>query len=88
VGNLGNATLETLPDHDVCCGFGGLFSVKMADVSGSMLQKKIDCIESCPASSLLTGDVSCMTHINGGLERQNSAKRLRHVADVLAEAIR
>ena len=88
VESLDNATLETLPDHDVCCGFGGLFSVKMADVSGSMLQKKIDCIENCGASSLLTGDVSCMTHINGGLEHQNSSKRLRHVADILAEAIR
>lgn len=87
VSNIENATVEELPECDVCCGFGGLFSVKMADVSGSMLQRKMDNINGC-ASQVLTGDVSCMTHMNGGLSRQKSPKQVRHVADILAEGIR
>lgn len=85
--NIHNASVEELPESDVCCGFGGLFSVKMADVSGSMLQRKIDNISTC-SGSILTGDVSCMTHMNGGLSRQKSPKQVRHLADILAEGIK
>lgn len=86
--NVENATVEPLKDADACCGFGGLFSVKMADVSGAMLQKKIDCINNCPAATIVTGDTSCMTQMNGGLSRQKSEKRVRHIADVLAEGLK
>ena len=88
VQNIENATLEDLDGCDSCCGFGGLFSVKMADVSGAMLDRKIDNINANPAQTILTGDVSCLTHMNGGLSRQKSAKRVQHVADVLAEGIK
>jgi len=87
VENVENATVLELQDADVCCGFGGLFSVKMADVSGAMLLNKMDAIEECPADCILTGDASCLTHINGGLQRRGSPKRVRHIADVLAEAL-
>lgn len=87
VANVENATLLELEEADVCCGFGGLFAVKMADVSGAMLRDKIEAIGHCPADTILTGDVSCLTHINGGLSRQGAQKRVRHVADVLAEAV-
>jgi L-lactate dehydrogenase complex protein LldE len=86
--NVENAKVEDLKDADACCGFGGLFSVKMADVSGAMLQKKIDCINNCPAATIVTGDTSCMTQMNGGLSRQKSEKRVRHIADVLAEGLK
>lgn len=85
--NVQNAQLVELTENDVCCGFGGLFSVKMADVSGAMLQKKIDRINACPAATILTGDCGCLMQMNGGLEHQNSLKRIRHIADVLAEGI-
>ncbi|MEZ4712647.1 MAG: (Fe-S)-binding protein [Caldilineaceae bacterium] len=86
--NIENATVDELVGCDACCGFGGLFSVKMADVSGAMLERKMENIYACPAPTILTGDVSCMTHMNGGLQKNSSAKKVRHVADILAESIR
>lgn len=86
--NVENAELEELPEHDKCCGFGGLFSVKMPGVSAAMLQKKMDNINASDAQTILTGDVSCMTHMNGGLSRQNAPKRVQHIVDVLAEGVR
>jgi len=83
-----NAEIVTLPEADVCCGFGGLFSVKMADISGAMLERKMGHIEACPAACILTGDVSCMTHMNGGLTRAGSSKRVRHLAEILGQALR
>jgi|CXWK01.1.fsa_nt_gi L-lactate dehydrogenase complex protein LldE len=88
VGNLDNATVVDWDHSAVCCGFGGLFSVKMADLSGAMLQKKIDHIEQAAVETIVTGDVSCLTHINSGLEKQGHPARVVHVADLLAEGIR
>ena len=72
---------------EVCCGFGGLFSIKMPDVSNAMLQNKVSNINASSAATIVTGDVSCLTQINGGLSRQKSAKRVVHLADVLAKAL-
>ena len=85
--NLGNAELETLNECEVCCGFGGLFSVKMPDISNAMLRNKIENIDACPASAIVTGDSSCLTQMNGGLSRGKSAKRVLHLADALAQGL-
>jgi L-lactate dehydrogenase complex protein LldE len=87
LGNVRNASLHDLNEHDECCGFGGTFSVKMADVSGAMLRRKLDNINTCPADTIVLGDLSCMAQINGGLSREGSTKRARHIADVLAEGL-
>lgn len=88
LGNVENAQICDLQEGDVCCGFGGLFSVKMGNVSNGMLQTKMEHIEGSEADTIVTGDASCLTHMNGGLSRKNSGKRVRHIADVLAESLR
>jgi L-lactate dehydrogenase complex protein LldE len=74
-----------LAESDVCCGFGGLFSVKMADVSSAMLDRKLDRIQESGADTVVVTDVSCGMHMAGGLRRRGSPIRVRHLADVLAE---
>jgi L-lactate dehydrogenase complex protein LldE len=86
VQEIENATLINLDGHDECCGFGGLFSVKMSDVSGAMLAQKVEKIEHCPAQ-VLSLDVSCMPHINGGLSKKGSSIRVRHLSEILVEGL-
>lgn len=88
VANMGNARIVDLPDSDVCCGFGGLFSVKMADISNHMLKAKLTAIMNCAADDIITGDASCLTQMNGGLGRAKATKRVRHIADVLADGLK
>ena len=73
-----------LPEAEVCCGFGGLFAVKMSAISGEMLARKLDAIEACGADTIAVTDVSCGMHMNGGLRRRGSKVRVTHIADVLA----
>ena len=87
LGNTKNAEISELNEHDVCCGFGGLFAVKMPNVSNAMLQTKIQNIDPSEAQTIVTGDASCLTQMNGGLSRKQSQKRVRHIADVLAEGL-
>ena len=83
--SIKGAELCPLAESDVCCGFGGLFSVKMADVSSAMLDRKLDRIQESGADTVVVTDVSCGMHMAGGLRRRGSPIRVRHLADVLAE---
>lgn len=87
-GDIEGVTLLEMEGAQQCCGFGGLFSIKLADISNAMLQEKIQAICDTPADVYLTGDCSCLTHINGGLARKGAPQRLRHIADLLAEGLR
>jgi L-lactate dehydrogenase complex protein LldE len=73
-----------LPNAEECCGFGGLFSVEMPEVSAAMMKSKIDRVESTGADLLVGGDVSCLMHLAGGLHRRGSPIEVRHIAQVLA----
>lgn len=79
----GEQVLE-LPNATECCGFGGLFAIKMADISGAMLQRKLDAIESTGAQAVVGCDVSCLLHISGGLHRRGAKVETKHLAEILA----
>ena len=80
---INGATLVDLPEEEVCCGFGGLFAVKMPEISSAMLDRKLDCIERCGAPTVAVTDVSCGMHMAGGLRRRGSPVVVRHLADLL-----
>ena len=73
-----------LPDAEECCGFGGMFAVKNADVSSAMLDAKLDNIVASGADAVCACDASCLLHIGGGLRRRGSRVRPVHLAEVLA----
>ena len=73
-----------LKDADVCCGFGGTFCVKYADISNAIVEKKTAAIVASGADTLLAGDLGCLLNMAGKLKRQGSAIHSRHVAEVLA----
>ena len=86
--HVGNLSLVELPGADQCCGFGGLFAIKMSDISTAMMNDKLGNIASVPeADIIITGDASCLMHMNGGLSRNSSKQRVVHVAEVLAGRI-
>ena len=73
-------------EQEECCGFGGLFSVKNADISSAMLAKKLAAIEASGADRLVSCDLGCLLHIGGGLHRRGSKLRVQHLAQFLDEA--
>jgi L-lactate dehydrogenase complex protein LldE len=78
--------LVDLPDADVCCGFGGTFAVKNADVSTAMLADKMRGVLATRAEVCTAGDSSCLMHIGGGLSRLNAGTRTVHLAEILASS--
>lgn len=85
--NIEGVTVTELHRCDQCCGFGGLFAVKMPEISNAMLEDKVKNIEASEADVIITGDASCLTQMNGGLSRQDASKRVIHIADLLARGL-
>ncbi|HSI93546.1 MAG TPA: (Fe-S)-binding protein [Jiangellaceae bacterium] len=76
--------LVELPEADQCCGFGGTFALKNADVSTAMLADKMTNVLHTDAEVVTAGDASCLMHIGGGLSRLRSGVRSVHLAEILA----
>ena len=81
---VGGIDYVPLPDADVCCGFGGTFSLKNPETSASMLSDKMASILSTGAEIVAAGDYSCLMNIGGGLSRTRSGIRAMHLAEILA----
>ena len=76
--------LVELPQAEECCGFGGTFAVKNADVSTAMLADKMRSVLDTRAEVCAAGDSSCLLHIGGGLSRLRTGVRTVHLAEILA----
>jgi len=77
-------TITESQERETCCGFGGLFCVKYPDISGRMVDAKVDDILATGADTLLAGDLGCLMNIAGRLQRRGSSVQVRHIAEVLA----
>ena len=75
--------LTEMEQSEVCCGFGGTFAVKYADISGAMLDEKLTHIRNSGADAVVACDVTCLMHIGGGLEKQGIPVRPMHLAELL-----
>ncbi|HLT10775.1 MAG TPA: (Fe-S)-binding protein, partial [Micromonosporaceae bacterium] len=55
-----------LPGAEQCCGFGGTFALKNADISAAMLADKLRAVVATGAEVVTAADASCLMHIGGG----------------------
>ncbi len=76
--------LREMQPAEECCGFGGTFAVKFAELSGAMARTKIEAIQRTGARTVVSFDPSCLMQIQGVLSRAGSAIRTLHLAEVLA----
>jgi L-lactate dehydrogenase complex protein LldE len=76
--------LVELEDSDVCCGFGGTFAMKYAEISSAIVGEKAGKIAASGAPTVLAGDLGCLMNIAGKLSREGRPIAVRHVAEVLA----
>ncbi|GAB3481724.1 (Fe-S)-binding protein [Nocardiopsis coralliicola] len=82
--NVRGLSLVDLPEERECCGFGGTFAMKNADVSAAMGSDKARNIASTGAEVVCAVDNSCLMHIGGTLDRERAGVRAVHLAEILA----
>lgn len=86
IDSLGNVE-RVVHDHESeCCGFGGTFSVKQADISGAMVTDKVQALKDTGATAIVSADCGCMMNIGGKIEKDEpNMPRPKHIASFLLE---
>jgi len=84
LGMVRGLTLVELEHPDECCGFGGTFAVTEPAVSARMGRDRVADHARHGAEFIVSGDVSCLLHLEGVIRRQGLPLRTLHVAEVLA----
>jgi L-lactate dehydrogenase complex protein LldE len=72
-----------IENQETCCGFGGTFSVKMADISAEMVKEKVHHISAVEPDYLIGADISCLVNIGGRISREGKPIKVLHIVDVL-----
>jgi len=85
VAQLDNVEVLEQKNKAECCGFGGTFSIKQADISGAMVADKSKAITDTGAEILISQDCGCLMNIGGALEKQGQSQRIMHLAQFLQE---
>jgi L-lactate dehydrogenase complex protein LldE len=65
ISSLPDVELVEQADADACCGFGGTFAIKFAEVSTAMGRDKVNAVHEAGAAELVSGDVGCLMHLAG-----------------------
>ena len=78
------AQILPLPRPDLCCGFGGTFSVRQPEISVAMADDKL--AGAGGAEALVTADPGCLMHLRARAER-TGGPRVVHLATALARGI-
>ena len=81
------AELVSLPRPDLCCGFGGTFSVRQPEVSVAMADDKLGGAAATGADALVSADPGCLMHLRGRAERVGPRLPLVHLATALARGV-
>jgi L-lactate dehydrogenase complex protein LldE len=77
--------LREMAECEICCGFGGTFSIKFGEISARIADNKCAAIAASGADAVVLGDLGCMLNIEGRLRRRGDARTaVLHVAEVLA----
>ncbi|WP_217218445.1 (Fe-S)-binding protein [Deinococcus peraridilitoris] len=84
---LSAAGAQVLAWDESCCGFGGLFSVKLPELSQAMMNRKLSslAVDAIGADVLCSTDLGCLMQLGGGLSRAHWGPPALHVAQLLEQ---
>jgi L-lactate dehydrogenase complex protein LldE len=90
VGQLHNVEVLQQARQAECCGFGGTFAIKQADISGAMVRDKTESLRACGADRVVSQDCGCLMNIGGAFDKQQAngqgrALAVQHIAEFLLE---
>ena len=78
------ADYKPAAEEDVCCGFGGTFSVKFPELSAEIGKKKLKNSEESGASLVVTDCPGCVMQIRGVATANDSPIKVEHLSELLA----
>jgi len=72
-------------EEELCCGFGGSYSMKFPEISAQLLGKKLEHYAASGATRLVVDCPGCVMQLRGGAKKKNMHLSVTHIAELLAE---
>jgi len=72
---------------DICCGMGGSYSIKLPEISGPILQRKLRNIKETGAPIVAMDCPGCVMQIRGGMDQDGADVKVRHTVELLVERL-
>ena len=85
--NKAGYELTEMFECDTCCGMGGSYSLKLPEISGPILQRKLKNIKETGAPLVAMDCPGCVMQIRGGFDQDGTAIKVRHTVELLAEQL-
>jgi L-lactate dehydrogenase complex protein LldE len=85
--SIEGVTIVPFGGDEECCGFGGTFSVSFPNTSEGMGQIKIANVLEAQPDVLASGDMGCLMHLGGLVDRHDKELKRVHVAQILRDAL-
>lgn len=72
------------PGEPVCCGFGGLFSIKFEAISSAMTRSRLETFEQLGVQTIISNDPGCVMQMRQEAKARGRALEVLHIAEVLS----
>jgi L-lactate dehydrogenase complex protein LldE len=72
------------PGDPVCCGFGGVFSLKFEAISSAMTRSRLETFEQLGVETVISNDPGCVMQMRQEAKMRKSRLEVLHLAEVLA----
>ncbi|WP_028581237.1 L-lactate dehydrogenase (quinone) large subunit LdhH [Desulfogranum japonicum] len=80
--------MEEMFECDTCCGMGGSYSLKLPEISGSILTRKLTNIKNTGAPLVAMDCPGCVMQIRGGMDQDGSDIAVCHTAELIAKRLK
>jgi glycolate oxidase iron-sulfur subunit len=90
LGRVQGLTLREIPDSTPtkCCGSAGIYNITHPPMAMALLDKKMAEVSATGAEMVITANPGCMLQLSLGAKRSAERLPVRHVVEVLDEALR
>jgi glycolate oxidase iron-sulfur subunit len=75
--------LKEMPGSDLCCGSAGIYNALHSGMSGQILTRKMESVNSTSANFIATANPGCMLQLEAGVRLHGSGQRVMHVVEIL-----
>ncbi len=79
--------LVEAPGEPVCCGFGGLFSVKYDSIAAAMASTRLENFMKLEIELLVSNDPGCIMHMRQEAAENGFEPEILHLAELLERAL-
>ncbi len=72
------------PGEPVCCGFGGLFSLKFEAISSAMTRSRLETFTQLGVETIISNDPGCVMQMRQEAKTRGGKLEVLHIAEVLS----